>query len=149
MPMERLHVLPAGGALYGAYTDYTACALRERLRAWSHAPCMHDCMPLNTPPTGGAVYAERLLSLVTTPLGKPQPTTVSPCFSSLDCIPSPLLTRCSRTARRVRAQPRPVAFRPAAATADTARARGAAFPRRHGAEALALQRGRAGAGVAQ
>ena len=160
VPMERLHVLPAGGALYGAYTD------------WLHEPCTHNCSTRRVPcangcvhgrmhpvharlhapqhtPSGGAIYAERLLSLVTTPLGKPQLPTVSPCFSSLDCIPTPLLTRCSRAARRVRAQPRPVAFRPAAATADTARARGAAFPRRHGAEALALQRGRAGAGAAQ
>ena len=89
VPMERLHVLPAGGALYGAYTG------------WLHALCMHDCgilrvpcmngcahgrmrtacttaCPLNNPPPGGAVYAERLLSLVTTPLGKPQPPTISP-----------------------------------------------------------------------
>ena len=39
---------------------------------------MHDCMPLNNNPPGGAVYADRLLSLVTTPLGKPQPPSTSP-----------------------------------------------------------------------
>ena len=89
VPMERLHVLPAGGALYGAYADWLhalcmhACGI---LRVPCVNGCAHGCMhpacttayPLNNPPPGGAVYAERLLSLVTTPLGKPQPPTISP-----------------------------------------------------------------------